>query len=126
MKKLIAPARILFGAIWLIFGLNFYFNFFQLPPPNAAEGALLGALFNTGYFLHVVKVLEISCGALLILNLFVPLSLVVLSSITVNIFLIHTLLDQAGLPLAVLLIVLNVFLGFAYIENYKPMLKAKA
>lgn len=124
-QKLKTPARYIFGALWLIFGLNFFLQFIQLPPPNAAEGALLGALFSTGYFFQFVKTIEIIGGLLLLANLFVPLTLVVLAPITVNILLIHTMLDQSGLPIALGLTVLHIILGIAYLPQFKPMLQAR-
>ncbi|MFZ3229555.1 MAG: hypothetical protein WA160_05075 [Pseudobdellovibrio sp.] len=126
MQKLKTPARLIFGILWLVFGLNFFFHYLPMPPPNEAEGAFLGAMFATGYFFQVVKVLEILVGLLLVTNYFVPLSLVLIAPITVNIFLIHLFLDQSGLPVAILMVLLNAFLGLCYLENFKPMLKAKS
>lgn len=125
MQKLKTPARYLFGALWLIFGTNFFFHFLPMPPPNAAEGAFLGALFSTGYFFQFVKTIEILAGIMLVTNLFTPLALILLAPITVNITLVHLFLDQSGLPLALFLVVLHVILGLSYIEQFKPMLKAK-
>lgn len=125
MQKIKTPARLLFGVLWLVFGLNFFFHFLPMPPPNEAEGAFLGAMFNTGYFFQVVKVLEILVGAMLVTNLFVPLSLVLIAPITVNIFLVHAFLDQSGLPVAIIMVLLNVILGLCYMDAFKPMLKAK-
>ena len=125
MQKIKTPARYLFGVIWVVFGLNFFLHFIPMPPPNEAEGAFLGAMFATGYFFPFVKVVEIICGLLLLSNLFVPLALVVIAPITLNILLVHTFLDQSGLPIALLVTALNLILGLAYIEKFKPMLQAK-
>jgi len=126
MSKAVLVARILLGLIFLVFGLNFFFEFFELPQPSEAGGAFLGALGATGYFFYLLKVIEILCGALLLAGRFVPLALVLLAPIVVNIFLYHLFLDPAGLPLAILILVLELFLAWAYWPAYAGVLDANA
>lgn len=119
-------SRILLGIIFLVFGMNFFLHFIPQPTPTPAMGKLMGAFFESGYLFPFIKITEILCGALLLLNLFVPLALIILAPITLNIFAVHAFLDSSGLPVALLLLVLHVFLGFQYLKHYRPLLMAKA
>lgn len=126
MSNLKIGLRFLLGAVYLVFGLNFFLHFFELPPPSEAMMEWGAGMAKMGYMMKLVKVTEVTCGALLILNLFVPLALVALVPITVNIFMVHTLVDMGGFPMALAILVIHVFLGFAYRANFKPLFKMKA
>ena len=106
MNKLGLAARILLGLIFFVFGLNGFLLF--IPPPELGEraGALMGALMETGYFIPILKITEIVGGALLLAGMFVPLALVLLAPIVVQILLFHIVLEPAGLPMAVILVLL--------------------
>lgn len=124
-QKLEMGARILLGLIYVIFGLNFFFQFIPMPPPPENMGALMGALMSTGYMMYLVKMIEIVCGALLIANLFVPLSMILLAPITINIFLIHLMMAPAGLGLAIPMVVLTAIVAWARWSQFQPVLKMK-
>ncbi len=72
-----------------------------------------------------MKVIEIVSGLFLIFNRYTALFVLILFPISVNIFLFHAILAPAGIPLGTIVIVLNLFLGFAYFKYYKPMFTAK-
>lgn len=126
MKLIKTGARFGLGLIYLIFGLNFFLHFLPMPQPPEAMGKLMGAFFESGYLFQFVKLTEIIAGALLLFNVFSPLALVILAPITLNIFAVHAFLDPAGLPIAVVLVVLHVFLGFVHMPYYKTLLTVKA
>lgn len=125
-SKLVLGARVLLGLIFFVFGLNFFLNFIQPPPPPAPAAAFAGALFATGYFFIVLKVIEITSGVLLLAGRFVPLVLAVLAPIVINILLFHAFLAPAGLPVALLVLALELFLAWSYRSAYRPMLAARA
>jgi putative oxidoreductase len=125
IQKLKHPVRYLFGALWLVFGLNFFFQFLPMPPPKPEMAGFFGALVSTGYFLQFVKIVEVLAGVLLLANLFVPLTLVVLASVTINIILLHAFLDPSGLPMGIFMAAIHIFLGICYMDNYRNLLKAK-
>lgn len=126
MNYIKTGTRLLLGLIYFIFGLNFFLHFIPQPPSPDAMGKLMGAFFESGYLFPFIKVTEIICGALLLLNLFTPLALIILAPITLNIFAVHAFLDPAGLPITLVILALHLFLGFQYLKYYKPMLVAKA
>ncbi len=126
--KSIAPtaARILLGAAFLVFGLNFFLHFLPMPPHQPAADAFLGALVQSGYLLALVKGVEVVTGLLLLAELFVPLALTVLAPVLVNIALFHVFLDPAGLPVVVLLVGLEVYLAWTWRAAFAPLLRARS
>ncbi|KYG66079.1 hypothetical protein AZI86_03160 [Bdellovibrio bacteriovorus] len=124
MNKAKTAARIVFGLLWLIFGLNFFFNFLPPQPPVPEEAMkFLGGLMANPYMFPTIKSLEIIVGLMLVANIAVPLALVLIAPITVNILLFHAILAPAGMGVTLLMVILNVFLGVAYFNSYKPLFK---
>ncbi len=70
----------------------------------------------------LLKATEIACGLLLISGFFVPLALIVLAPIIIHIFLIHFFLAPQGLPIAVVLGLLELYLAF-FAEPYKGIVR---
>jgi uncharacterized membrane protein YphA (DoxX/SURF4 family) len=126
VDRLPAVARLLAGLIFTVFGLNGFFHFIPQPPPPPAAGAFAGALFATGYFFPLLKGTEVLAGLLLLSGRFVPLALTLLAPIVVNIVLFHAFLAPAGLPLALVVLVLEAFLAWAYRDAFRGVLDAGA
>src|SRR5712672_1916675 len=106
MKIVTLIARILLGLVFLVFGLNGFLNFLNTgPAPTGLAGQFLGALILSHYY-WVVAALQIAGGALLLVNRFVPLALVLLGPVIVNIICFHVFMNPSGAPLAALVTVL--------------------
>jgi len=105
MKILTHISRFLLGVIFLVFGLNGFLHFIPMPPPSGFAGEFLGAMFVSKYLL-VVSGLQVISGALLLINRYVPLALTILGPIIVNILLFHSLMNPAGIGLAVFVTIL--------------------
>ena len=118
--------RLLLGLIYTVFGLNFFFGFIPLPPMPGKSGEFLGQLIGTGYLFHLLKVVEVSSGIMLLSGFYVPLALVLLAPITLNIFLFHAFLAPAGMFLQVAMLIINIYLGYAYREYYTEIFTQKA
>ena len=125
MNKARTPARLIYGLLWLVFGLNFFFNFLPQPADAMPEAAMkfLGGLMAAPYFMPLVKVTEIAVGIMLLANIAVPLALVVISPIVLHILLFHTILAPSGAAIALVMTAFNVFLGIAYWNQFKPLFK---
>lgn len=119
-------ARLLLGLIFFVFGLNGFLGFIPHPPMPEAAGNFMAALMATGYFFPVLKATEVAVGLALLSNRFVPLALVVLAPISVQIFLFHAVLDPGGLVMAIVIVGLHAYLGWAYRENFRGVLAMKA
>ena len=106
MKVVVLIARLLLGLIFLVFGLNGFLNFLNMGPmPTGLAGQFIGALIMSHYF-WVVAALQIIGGALLLVNRFVPLALVLLGPVVMNILLYHVFLNPSGAVFAILVTVL--------------------
>jgi putative oxidoreductase len=105
MKIASLIARLLLGLIFLVFGLNGFLHFIPMPPPTGAAGQFFAALIATPYWM-VIFAVQVIGGALLLVNRFVPLALVVLGAVIVNIVSFHIFMAPAGLPLAIVVAVL--------------------
>jgi uncharacterized membrane protein YphA (DoxX/SURF4 family) len=84
------------------------------PPMPPAALSFIGALMKTGYMLPLIWATEIAAGVLLVLGIFVPLGVVLLAPVLVNIFLYHAFLAPAGMPLAMVACVLELFVAWQY------------
>ena len=106
MKIVTLIARILMGLVFVVFGLNGFLNFLNTgPAPTGLAGQFLGALILSHYY-WVVAALQIAGGALLLVNRFVPLALVLVGPIIVNIICFHVFMNPSGAPPAVVVTVL--------------------
>jgi len=114
--------RLALGFVFLLFGLNGLMQFLPLPAPSAEGGALLGAIGASGYMFPMVKITEIGAAILLCLDRYVNLALVLLAPIVVNVFAFHFFLDQAGLPIALLVLALWTWMVWERKENYSILL----
>jgi hypothetical protein len=118
-------AQALLGLIFLVSGLNGFLHFMPTPSYRPPATEFLQALADTGYFVPVLKVVETAGGALLLARRFSALALVLLAPVVVQILLFHVFLAPSGLPLALLLVLLEAYVGFvARGERFRALLKA--
>ncbi|MGI4852969.1 MAG: hypothetical protein ACRYF4_02840 [Janthinobacterium lividum] len=113
MKYAVLIARILMGLIFLIFGINHIVPF--LPPfPATGDAALFGTILFTHKYFSVIGLVQVVGGLLLLVGRFVPLGLTLLGPVVVNILLYTVLLAHSNPGLALVLVLLEAFLIFAY------------
>lgn len=118
-----AIARVLLGLVFFASAITYYFNL--VPQPKDLPEKMLtfmAGMVATGYMLPTVKALELICGGLLLVNRFVPLALTLLAPIIVNIFALNAFLAPTGLPIAIVIGALEVYLAWAYRSAFRPML----
>lgn len=108
-EKVLMVFRILFGLLMVNSGLNKFLQYMPMPEMTPEAGALMGAFLEAGYMFPLVAVVELLAGAMIISKRFNALGAVLIMPITVNIFLIHTVLDPAGFVMGAILLVLNIW-----------------
>jgi uncharacterized membrane protein YphA (DoxX/SURF4 family) len=114
MKYVIVIVRVLLGLLFAVFGSNAFLHFIPMPEMHGQAGAFITALAISGY-LYVIAVLQVLGGLCLLLGArFVPLGLTLLGPVIVNIVLYHLFLDTAGLPMAIVVAALSLFLLWIY------------
>lgn len=117
-------ARLLMGLVFFVFGLGALLNWFPPPPPESLPPKLVAfdAMMRGSYLFGLVKGTETAVGALLLLNRFVPLALVILAPILLNIALVHATMMPAGLPLVIVLLALELFLAWVHRRAFAALL----
>ncbi len=125
MKIAVLIVRILMGLMFAFASIAFFFKLMKEPE---ATGSI--KIFNDGiaasvYLMPTVKIFELLCAVAFLSGRFVPLATVVIFPIILNILLFHAFLLPSGLPLAILLMLGDLFLAFYYREKYTLMLAAK-
>ena len=123
MKILTIIARILLGLIFVFFGSNGFLHFLPMPPlPQGVTGEYLHAFFASGY-VYVIGGFQVIGGLLLLIGRFVALGLTILAAIIVNIWAFHLLMAPEGLPPAVVVTVLELFLIWSYRDRFAGILQ---
>jgi uncharacterized membrane protein YphA (DoxX/SURF4 family) len=123
-RHLPCVARILMGLMFLVFGLNGFLNFIPRPKGPMPEGvsAFMGGLIKTGYMFPLIFGTQTVVGALLLANRFVPLALALIAPVIVNIVAFHAFLQPTGAPMAGVVLMLELYLAWAYRKAFLPML----
>jgi uncharacterized membrane protein YphA (DoxX/SURF4 family) len=121
MKTAVLIARILLGLIFVVFGLNGFLQFLPQPAMPQPAIAFFGALASSGYMLPLLFATELGGGILLLLGM-VPLGVAILAPVIVNIVAFHVFLAPGGLPLAVVVASLALFLAWTHRAAYRPLL----
>ena len=125
MKIAMIIVRTLMGALFIFGSAAYFLNLIPVPELTGALKTFNEGLGASGYFFTLLKVTELVCGLMLISGRFVPLALVVLSPIIINILMVHLFLDRSGLPVAIFLVLANLFLAYCYRDAFKPLLTPK-
>jgi len=116
-------ARILLGLIFVFFGSNAFLHFLPMPPlPQGVAGEYLHAFFASGY-VNVIGGFQVIGGLLLLIGRFVPFGLTILGAIIVNIWAFHLLMAPEGLPPAVVVTILELFLLWSYRDRFAGILR---
>ena len=120
-----AIVRILLGLMFLLFGLNGFFNFMPAPKEMPQEiMAVMGALTKAGY-MTVVSGAEVLIAVMLLTNRFVPLALALLAPIIVGILTFHIAMAPTTIGPGIIVLVMELYLAWAYRGAFRPMLAAK-
>jgi putative oxidoreductase len=122
MKIATIISRGLLGLIFVVFGSNKFLHFLPMPPMSGEAGAFMGALFVTHY-LYVIATFEVVGGLLLLTGRYAPLGLTLVGPVVVNILSFHTFMAPSGLPIALVVSALAIFLLWSYREHFAGLIK---
>jgi putative oxidoreductase len=122
MKIATIITRSLLGFVFVVFGSNKFLHFMPMPPMSGEAGAFMGAMFVTHY-LYVVAAFEVIGGLLLLTGRYGPLGLTLVGPVVVNILAFHTFMAPSGLPVALVVSALALFLLWSYREHFAGLVK---
>lgn len=121
-EKVLMVFRILFGLMMVNSGLNKFLQYMPMPEMTPEAGALMGAFMESGYMFPLVAVVELIAGAMIVSKRFNALGAVLMMPVTVNIFLVHTVLDPAGFVMGAVLLALNIWFLIANKEKFNALI----
>ena len=79
----------------------------------------------TGYMMKLVAGTQLISGVLMLVNRFVPLALALLAPVVVNIIAFHLFLAPSTIAPGVVVLLLELYLAWAYRNAFRPMLAAR-
>ena len=114
--------RIVLGLAFLFFGAV---KFFPMEAPALPQPALdfMMAMGATGYMIPFIGIAEVLVGLLLLINIWVPFSMMVLSPVMLNIILFNIFLGPSlqGLLFVGIPLLLQVYIMYYTWNTYKPL-----
>jgi putative oxidoreductase len=123
-KKILFGVSLLFGLLFINSGLNKFFNYIPMPkdmPENMIK--LMAAFMEIKWLMPMVAVAEIIGGLLFITNKYRALGAIIIFPVMIGILLTHILYAPSGLPLALVLMAINLWVIIENREKYMPMIR---
>jgi putative oxidoreductase len=123
-KKIILVVSILFGLMFINAGLNKFFNYIPVPADMPEQLAkFMAAMMEIGWLLPLLGAMEVIGGILFITNKFRALGAIIIFPMMVGIVLTHIFVDQSTLPVAIVLMAINLWVIWENREKYLPMIR---
>jgi uncharacterized membrane protein YphA (DoxX/SURF4 family) len=123
-KKILFVVSLLFGLMFINSGLNKFFNYMPMPkdmPENMMK--VMTAFMQIGWLMPLIAIAEIFGGVLFITNKYRALGAIIIFPILIGILLTHILIAPSGLPLALILFGIEIWVIVENREKYLPMVK---
>jgi uncharacterized membrane protein YphA (DoxX/SURF4 family) len=123
-KKILFVISLLFGLMFINSGLNKLFHYMPMPkdmPENMLK--LMAAFMEIGWLMPLIAVVEIIGGVLFIIPKYRALGAIMIFPIMIGILLTHIINAPSGMPIAIILMVINVWVIIENREKYLPMVR---
>lgn len=123
-RYLVTTVRILLGLLMLFSGVSGLLAGSEPEgvPENMAEPTQV--LWDTG-ITHMVKVTETVAGLMLVVGFLPWLAAIFLAPDAVGIFIVNARLTPQFLPMAIVVVLFEAYLGWAYWERYRPLFERR-
>ena len=125
MRIAMIVVRTLMGLLFLFASVSYFLNLVPKPDLSGTVKTFNEGLESVGYFMPLLKTVELLCGLAFVVGRFVPLATILIAPIIVNIFCFHAFVDRTGLPVAIFLVLANGFVAYYHRKSYAELLKAK-
>ena len=121
MKIATIIVRSLIGLLLIYASVSFFLKLAPETESTAAFKAFNVGIIASEYLMPLAKGIELLCGIAFLSGKFVTLANIVILPVTLNIFLINFFLIPEHLPIAIFLLLGNMFLIFVHWNNYKTL-----
>lgn len=122
-SKILLVLSILFGLVMVNFGLNKFFNYIPMPEPTEEQMALFGAFGTIGWIFPLVALIEIVGGILFAIPKYRALGAIVVFPVLVGAVVHHLVHDPAGIGLALVMLLINLWVITDNREKYLILIK---
>src|SRR5450432_821813 len=123
-KKILFVVSLLFGLMFINAGLNKFFNYMPTPkdmPENMMK--LMGAFMAIGWLMPLIGIAEILGGILFIPNKYRALGAIIIFPVMIGILLTNIINAPTGLPIALALFAIELWVIIENRSKYLPMIK---
>ncbi len=123
-NKILFVASLLFGLMFINAGLNKFFHYMPVPK-DLPEGLIkvMTAFMEIKWLLPLIAVAEITGGLLFITNKYRALGAIIILPVMIGILLTHIIHAPSGLPVALVLFAIELWVIIENREKYLPMIK---
>ncbi len=122
--KILFVLSLLFGLMFINAGLNKFLNYMPMPedmPESMMK--VMAAFMEIGWLMPLTGVAEIVGGILIIPNKYRALGAIICLPVMVGILLTNIVNAPTGLPIALVMMAVNLWIIFENREKYLPMIK---
>ena len=122
--KILFVLYLLFALMFINAGLNKIFNYMPMPA-NLPAGLIktMTAMVEIGWLMPLIAVVEVVGGVLFIIPKYRPLGAIIIFPVMIGIILTNVFNAPSALPLAIVLLVINLFVIYDNKEKYLPMIR---
>ena len=123
-KKTLLVISILYGLIFINAGLNKFLNYMPVPkdmPENLMK--VMGAFNTIGWLMPLIGTAEILGGILFITNKYRALGAIIIFPVVIGILFTNIVNAPSGLPFALVLLAINLWVIIENRAKYLPMIK---
>ena len=123
-NKILFGVSLVFGLMFINAGLNKFFNYMPMPKDMPEKmTTLMTAFMQIGWLMPLIAIIEIIGGILFITNKYRALGAIIIFPIVIGILLTNIFNAPSGLPLAIILLAINLWVIIVNREKYLPMVK---
>lgn len=123
-QKILFIVSLVFGVMFVNSGLNVFFNYMPAPPDMPADTIqMFAGILQVVWLMPLIGVVQVLGGALFIIPRFRALGAVIISPVMVGIILTHLTVASEGLPIALPLFAILIWVIIENRKKYLPMIK---
>jgi uncharacterized membrane protein YphA (DoxX/SURF4 family) len=122
-QKIIFVLSLLFGLMFINAGLNKFLNYMPVPADLPEKVQKMGAAFmEIGWLMPLIGFAEVLGGILFIIPKTRALGAIIIFPVMIGIVLTHILIVPSGLPMALVLLAIDLWVIYENRRKYLPMI----